>query len=75
MPMASTYRMPCPCGRPAEYGQCCGPLRAGTALATTAEQLMRSRYSACVRRDEADLLASWHTSTRSSPHPPGWGWR
>ncbi|HEX5304635.1 MAG TPA: YchJ family metal-binding protein [Dyella sp.] len=62
--MASTLRTPCPCGRPAEYAQCCGPLHAGTAIAATAEQLMRSRYSAYVRGDEPYLLASWHASTR-----------
>ncbi len=62
--MASTLRTRCPCGRPADYAQCCGPLHAGTAVATTAEQLMRSRYSAYVRRDEAYLLTSWHASTR-----------
>jgi len=35
----------CPCGGGA-YGSCCGPLIAGEQLALTAEQLMRSRYSA-----------------------------
>ena len=35
----------CPCGGGA-YGSCCGPLIAGVQLAFTAEQLMRSRYSA-----------------------------
>jgi SEC-C motif-containing protein len=35
----------CPCGGGA-YGSCCGPLIAGEPLAVTAEQLMRSRYSA-----------------------------
>lgn len=35
----------CPCGVGA-YGSCCGPLIAGEQLALTAEQLMRSRYSA-----------------------------
>lgn len=35
----------CPCGGGA-YRSCCGPLIAGEQLATTAEQLMRSRYSA-----------------------------
>jgi SEC-C motif-containing protein len=36
---------PCPCGGGA-YSSCCGPLIAGEQLAATAEQLMRSRYSA-----------------------------
>ena len=35
----------CPCGGGA-YSSCCGPLIAGGQLAVTAEQLMRSRYSA-----------------------------
>lgn len=38
----------CPCGGGA-YGSCCGPLIAGKQLAVTAEQLMRSRYTAFVR--------------------------
>jgi SEC-C motif-containing protein len=56
-------RTPCPCGLPDDYAQCCGPLHAG-APAATAERLMRSRYSAYVRGDEAYLLATWHASTR-----------
>ena len=35
----------CPCGGSA-FGSCCGPLIAGEQLAVTAEQLMRSRYTA-----------------------------
>jgi len=35
----------CPCGG-GVYSNCCGPLIAGVQLAATAEQLMRSRYSA-----------------------------
>lgn len=35
----------CPCGG-AEYARCCQPLHLGQAHAVTAEQLMRSRYSA-----------------------------
>lgn len=62
--MASTHSIPCPCGQSADYARCCGPLHAGMALATTAEQLMRSRYSAYVRCDETYLLATWHASTR-----------
>ena len=38
----------CPCGGGA-YGSCCGPLVAGAQQAATAEQLMRSRYSAFAR--------------------------
>jgi SEC-C motif-containing protein len=56
--------MPCPCGNPVDYTQCCGPLHDG-AEAATAEQLMRSRYSAYVLKHEDYLLASWHVDTRS----------
>jgi SEC-C motif-containing protein len=38
----------------------------GAAVAGTAEQLMRSRYSAYVVGDESYLLASWHPDTRPS---------
>jgi SEC-C motif-containing protein len=53
----------CPCGLPATYDACCGRFSTGAA-APTAELLMRSRYTAYVRGDEAHLLASWHPSTR-----------
>lgn len=62
-PTAPRLADPCPCGRPREYAQCCGPYHAGAA-APDAESLMRSRYSAYVRRDADYLRASWHPSTR-----------
>ncbi|WP_026129315.1 YchJ family protein [Nocardiopsis prasina] len=55
---------PCPCGRTRAYGQCCGRLHDGSAKAATAEDLMRSRYSAFAVGDEAYLLRSWHPDTR-----------
>ncbi len=63
----STTPATCPCGLPAAYDDCCGQLHRGQATATTAEQLMRSRYSAFAVGDEAYLLRSWHPTTR----PPG----
>ncbi|MGH8157675.1 MAG: YchJ family protein [Rhodanobacter sp.] len=70
---------PCPCGNPAGYTECCGPLHDGLATAGTAEQLMRSRYSAYVLRREDYLLATWHPETRpaslrlTAQHPaPTW---
>ncbi len=54
----------CPCGTGLTYDECCGPLHAGTRAAATAEQLMRSRYSAFVVGDPAYLLATWHSRTR-----------
>ena len=58
----------CPCGLPASYDRCCGPVLAG-APAATAELLMRSRFTAYARQDEAHLLATWHSSTRPSAVP------
>lgn len=55
---------PCPCGLPAAYGECCGRLHRGEAAATTAEQLMRSRFSAFAVGDAAYLLRTWHPDTR-----------
>ena len=55
---------PCPCGTGLPYAACCGRLHDGTATAGTAEQLMRSRYSAFAVGDPAYLLATWHTTTR-----------
>jgi len=49
------------------------------AIVATAEQLMRSRYSAYVLRREDYLLASWHPDTRpaslrlaAQQPPPTW---
>ncbi|KJS62351.1 YchJ family protein [Streptomyces rubellomurinus] len=67
---------PCPCGLPAGYGDCCGRYHRGTAAATTAEALMRSRYSAFVAQDEAYLLRTWHPDTRPAEvdFDPGLRW-
>ena len=54
----------CPCGTGLPVAECCGPLLDGTRTAATAEQLMRSRYSAFVRGEPGYLLASWHPRTR-----------
>ena len=54
----------CPCGTGLPYVDCCGRLHDGTAQAATAEQLMRSRYSAFAVGDAGYLLATWHPSTR-----------
>ena len=42
---SASHSAACPCGG-GVYASCCGPLIAGRQLAGTAEQLMRSRYSA-----------------------------
>lgn len=43
--------MQCPCGSGDSFVNCCGPCLAGSRPAPTAEALMRSRYTAFVRRD------------------------
>ncbi|AKU23333.1 hypothetical protein MJ904_05965 [Massilia sp. MB5] len=53
----------CPCGGPA-LAACCGPFLDGAAVPPSAEQLMRSRYTAYTLRNEAYLLSTWHASTR-----------
>lgn len=62
--MSARKPAPCPCGLPAAYADCCGALHSGRAAAVTAEQLMRSRYSAFAVGDAGYLLRSWHSSTR-----------
>ncbi len=55
----------CPCGSKIEYENCCEPLIKGTRLPETAEQLMRSRYSAYAKAELAYLLESTHPNQRS----------
>ena len=54
----------CPCGSGQAYALCCGAFIDNGALPATAEQLMRSRYSAYVLAREDYLLRTWHGSTR-----------
>ncbi len=54
----------CPCGSGQPYADCCGRLHAGRALASTAEELMRSRYSAFAVGDADYLYRTWHPRTR-----------
>jgi SEC-C motif domain protein len=54
----------CPCGSGLPLGECCGRLHDGSAAAATAEQLMRSRYSAFALGVPGYLLETWHPTTR-----------
>ncbi|BAN35752.1 SEC-C motif domain-containing protein [Sulfuricella denitrificans skB26] len=56
--------LPCPCGRPYSYEDCCGRYTGDDTPAPTAEALMRSRYTAYTLAQEPYLLATWHPSTR-----------
>jgi SEC-C motif-containing protein len=55
---------PCPCGSEQAYGDCCGRLHRRETTAATAEQLMRSRFSAFATGDTTHLLRTWHHRTR-----------
>jgi SEC-C motif-containing protein len=72
-------QIPCPCGGPSRYADCCGRYHAGALhlQAPDAASLMRSRYSAFVLDQLDYLLATWHPSTRPAslaPNEPGLRW-
>ena len=51
--------MTCPCGKGESLETCCGPLLSGKTKATTAEQLMRARYTAFATGD-VDFVMKTH---------------
>lgn len=53
----------CPCGG-GEYSACCGPLVEDGVPARTAEQLMRSRYTAFATGHPDHLWRTWHPRCR-----------
>ena len=56
--------MDCPCGSGRTFEDCCQPVITGEAPATTAEALMRARYSAYVTEEIDFLLESLHPDHR-----------
>ena len=61
----------CPCLSGDTYSTCCGRFHSGgyhggTAAPSTAQWLMRSRYSAFALGDAQYLLDSWHPLTKPS---------
>lgn len=56
----------CPCGSGHSYGTCCRPYHHGKSKPDTAEQLMRSRYSAYYYRRVEYLVETTHPDTRDS---------
>lgn len=54
----------CPCGTGRSYPECCAPFVEDGVPAPTAEQLMRSRYSAYALRREDHVWRTWHPRTR-----------
>lgn len=55
----------CHCGNQESFEQCCEPLLIGDRSANTAEQLMRSRYSAFVVKNMPYILKTHDPATRS----------
>ena len=50
----------CPCGSNFPFTDCCGPLIRGTAFADTAEDLMRSRFTAFIQKNWEYLVITSH---------------
>ncbi|ACM19445.1 SEC-C motif domain protein [Geotalea daltonii FRC-32] len=61
----------CPCGSGSTYETCCQPLINGASQAETAEQLMRSRYSAYVKVETDYILETTHPEHRQNFDPEG----
>ena len=55
----------CPCGSNTETQKCCQPIINGLKDAETAEQLMRSRYTAFTQANADYLIKSHHSKTRN----------
>lgn len=55
----------CPCGSNLDYNECCGAIISGIKTAATAEELMRSRYSAYVKGEIDYIYDSTHPEKRS----------
>ncbi len=55
----------CPCCSQMEYDQCCEPLIRGVKNAETAEQLMRSRYTAYAKTEIDYLKETIHPDMRA----------
>ena len=54
----------CLCGSNITYGECYQPFHTAQKIPTTAEALMRSRYTAYALRDGAYLQATWDITKR-----------
>lgn len=67
--------LPCPCGSENAYSKCCEGIIRGKQLPETAEQLMRSRYTAFATGAIDYLIATRHPDFRTveeSKHIADW---
>lgn len=55
----------CPCGSALEYSLCCQCYLSGNECAAEPSLLMRSRYTAFVKRDADYLVKTWHPSCQA----------
>jgi SEC-C motif-containing protein len=64
---------PCPCGSGKEFSSCCGPILSGARLASTAEELMRARFTAHSLRDFAFVHRTYRPTSKQPfvPVPDG----
>ncbi|MDR3608609.1 MAG: YchJ family metal-binding protein [Oligoflexia bacterium] len=54
----------CPCTSGKEFELCCGPILSGKKKATTAEELLRARYTAFTQGNVDFVLNTHHSRTR-----------
>ena len=69
VPYCSQYRfevlgLDCPCDSGLRYDACCGRLHRRESEASTAEELMRSRYAAYAVEHLDHVFRTWHPRTR-----------
>jgi SEC-C motif-containing protein len=56
----------CPCGSGQSYADCCEPLISGRQAASTAEALMRARYTAFTLAESGYILETIHPDKRDA---------
>ncbi|MDD9155409.1 YchJ family metal-binding protein [Aliivibrio sp. S4TY2] len=61
----------CPCGTKKNYSVCCEPIHNNHALAITPELLMRSRYSAHVKKLTQYIIDTYHPTCNAEEFKEG----
>jgi len=59
----------CPCGTGKSFGNCCEPFLSGAVFPATAEELMRSRYTAYVTANIPYIIETTSPKFRKYYHP------
>lgn len=67
--MSSEALNTCPCGSQKPFETCCEPFLLGTNFPSTAEELMRSRYSAYVTKNVSYILETTSPKYRKYYNP------